>query len=99
MQADIAVNADLMKSIFPFSGLSNDANILVFTNLDSGNISYKLIQHLGNAKVIGPFLMGLRRPAHVLQRTCKVEEIVHTAALTALQVQANKTRKESLKSI
>ena len=99
MQADIAVNADLMKSIFPFSGLSNDANILVFPNLDSGNISYKLIQHLGNAKVIGPFLMGLRRPAHVLQRTCKVEEIVHTAALTALQVQANKTRKESLKSI
>jgi malate dehydrogenase (oxaloacetate-decarboxylating)(NADP+) len=58
--------------------------------LDAGNISYKLVQQLGGAEVIGPFLMGIRRPANVLQRTCTVDDIVNTVALTALEAQAMK---------
>lgn len=96
MQADIAVNPDIMKAIFPVSELTDAANILVFPNLDAGNIAYKLLQNLTNAVVIGPFLMGARKPAHVLQRTCKVEEIVNTAALTALQVHAVQNQKRKL---
>ena len=94
LQADIATNPDLMQSIFPFSDIKKAANILVFPNLDAGNIAYKLLQSLGKATVIGPFLLGVRKPAHVLQRTCKVEEIVHTAALTALQVHTLRKQKQ-----
>ena len=88
MQADTAVNPEIVERIFPFCEVKNGANILVFPNLDSGNISYKLVQQLGGAEVIGPFLMGVQKPANVLQRTCTVEDIVNTVALTALQAQA-----------
>jgi len=88
IQADAAVNSVIMSRIFPFSDLKTGANILLFPNLDAGNISYKLVQQLGGAVVLGPFLMGVRRPANVLQRTCTVDEIVNVVALTALQVQA-----------
>jgi malate dehydrogenase (oxaloacetate-decarboxylating)(NADP+) len=90
MQADTAVNPDIVERIFPFCEVKNGANILIFPNLDAGNISYKLVQQLGGAEVIGPFLMGIRRPANVLQRTCTVDDIVNTVALTALQAQALK---------
>jgi len=90
MQADTAVNPDIVERIFPFCDIKNGANILVFPNLDAGNISYKLVQQLGGAEVIGPFLMGVKRPANVLQRTCTVEDIVNTAAMTALEAQAIK---------
>lgn len=96
MQADVAISSAIRDRIFPVSELTKEANILVFPNLDSGNIAYKLLQTLGKAIVIGPFLMGVRRPAHVLQRTCKVEEIVNTAALTALQVHALKNQKQKM---
>lgn len=88
MQADTAVNPDIVKRIFPFCEIKNGANILVFPNLDSGNISYKLVQQLGGAEVIGPFLLGIKRPANVLQRTCTVDDICNTIALTALESQA-----------
>jgi malate dehydrogenase (oxaloacetate-decarboxylating)(NADP+) len=88
MQADTAVNPDIVERIFPFCEVKNGANILIFPNLDAGNISYKLVQQLGGAEVIGPFLMGVKRPANVLQRTCTVDDIVNTVALTALQAQA-----------
>jgi malate dehydrogenase (oxaloacetate-decarboxylating)(NADP+) len=96
MQADVAISSAIRDRIFPVSELTKEANILVFPNLDAGNIAYKLLQTLGKAIVIGPFLMGVRRPAHVLQRTCKVEEIVNTAALTALQVHAFKNQKQKM---
>ncbi|RYZ74164.1 MAG: NADP-dependent malic enzyme, partial [Proteobacteria bacterium] len=76
----------------------NGANILVFPNLDSGNISYKLVQQLGGAEVIGPFLMGVKKPANVLQRTCTVEDIVNTTAMTALQAQAMSEMGSSVKA-
>lgn len=88
MQADTAVNPEIVERIFPFCEIKNGANILVFPNLDAGNIGYKLVQQLGKGEVIGPFLLGIKRPANVLQRTCTVEDIVNTVALTALQAQA-----------
>ena len=88
MQADTAVSSEIVDRIFPFCDIKGGANILIFPNLDAGNISYKLVQQLGGAEVVGPFLMGIKKPANVLQRTCGVEDIVNTTAFTALQAQA-----------
>lgn len=90
MQADTAVNPDIMESIFPFCKIKNGANILVFPNLESGNISYKLLQQLGGGEVLGPFVMGLRRPANIVPRASTVEEIYNSIAMTALQALAAK---------
>ncbi len=87
MQADTAVDPTIIHEQFDFSELKKGANILIFPDLNSGNIAYKLLQRLGHAEVIGPFLMGLRKPAHTLQRSCSVNDIVNTVALTALQTQ------------
>lgn len=87
VQADAAVNPSIIERIFPFSTLKGGANILVFPNLESANISYKLLQQLGKIEVIGPFLMGVRRSANVLQRTTTVEGIIHSVVLTTLQAQ------------
>lgn len=97
MQADTAVNPEIVERIFSFCEVKNGANILIFPNLDAGNISYKLVQQLGGAEVIGPFLMGIKRPANVLQRTCTVDDIVNTTALTALQAQALKEMASTVK--
>ncbi len=96
MQADTAVNPDIVERIFPFCEVKNGANILIFPNLDAGNISYKLVQQLGGAEVIGPFLMGIKRPANVLQRTCTVDDIINTVALTALEAQALKEKASTM---
>lgn len=88
IQADTAVNPDIVSRIFPFSSLKHGANILLFPNLESANISYKLLQQLGKAEVLGPFLAGVRGAANVLQRTTTVDGIVHTAVLTSLEAQA-----------
>jgi malate dehydrogenase (oxaloacetate-decarboxylating)(NADP+) len=95
VQADAAVNPEIMERIFPFSHIKNGANVLIFPNLDSGNIAYKLVQQLGGGEVIGPFLLGVKRPANVLQRTCTVDDIVNTTVLTALQAQAYKEQDAS----
>lgn len=88
MQADTAVNPDIVERIFPFCDIKGGANILLFPNLDAGNIAYKLVQQLGGGEVLGPFLMGVKKPANVLQRTCTVDDIVNTIVLTALEAQA-----------
>ncbi len=88
MQADTAVNPEIVKRIFPFCEIKDGANILVFPNLDSGNISYKLVQQLGDCEVIGPFLMGVNKPAHVVQRTSVVDDIFNTVVLSCLHFQA-----------
>ena len=90
MQADTAINPTIVERIFPFCEIKGGANVLVFPNLDASNIAYKLVQQLGNAEVLGPFLMGVRKPANVLQRTCTVDDIVNTIVLTALESQAYK---------
>ncbi len=87
VMADTAVNAELAKTLFPFSRLQGDANILIFPDLASGNIAYKLLQHLGGAEVVGPILMGLNKPIHVLQAGCSVNEIVHMTAVAVVDAQ------------
>lgn len=87
MQADTAVNNDIMERLFPFSELKGGANILVFPNLEASNIAYKLIQQIGKVEVIGPFLNGVRRSANVLQRTTTVDGIVNSVVFTALEAQ------------
>jgi malate dehydrogenase (oxaloacetate-decarboxylating)(NADP+) len=87
MQADTAVNPDIMERLFPFSELKGAANILIFPNLEASNIAYKLIQQIGKVEVIGPFLMGVRRSANVLQRTTTVDGIVNSVVFTALEAQ------------
>ena len=88
MQADTAVSSEIVERIFPFCEIKDGANILVFPNLDAGNISYKLVQQLGHGEVIGPFLMGVNRPAHVVQRTSVVDDIFNSIVLTSLHHQA-----------
>jgi malate dehydrogenase (oxaloacetate-decarboxylating)(NADP+) len=87
IQADAAVNADIQNNLFPFSQLKGSANILIFPNLESSNISYKLLQQLGQVEVVGPFLLGVRRAANVLQKTTTEATIFNTVALTALEAQ------------
>jgi len=87
MQADTAVNDEIQHRIFPFSELQGEANILIFPNLESSNISYKLLQQLGKVEVLGPFLLGVRRAANVLQRTTTVDTIFSSVVLTALESQ------------
>ena len=87
MQADTAVNPEIADRIFPFCEIKKGANVLIFPNLESGNIGYKLLQQLGGGEVLGPFVMGLKRPANILARAASVEEIVNTIAMTALQAQ------------
>ncbi len=87
MQADTAVNSEILERIFPFSELKDGANILIFPNLESSNIAYKLLQQLGKGEVIGPFLLGVKKSANVLQRTTTVDSIVNSVVLTALESQ------------
>ncbi|MEY5068719.1 MAG: hypothetical protein RLZ47_581 [Bacteroidota bacterium] len=89
MQANFAMNADLMKDNFPFSTLnSQPANTLVFPNLESGNIAYKLIQELGEAEAIGPILLGLNKPVHILQLGSSVREIVNMVTIAVVDAQS-----------
>ena len=85
MQADTAIDEDIVTHVFPFCEIKGGANILIFPNLESGNIAYKLLQQLGGGEVLGPFVMGLRRPANIVARASSVEDIYNTIAVTVLQ--------------
>ncbi len=87
MQADTAVTPGILERTYPFSTLKGVANVLIFPNLEAGNIAYKLLKQLGDAEIIGPILMGLSKPVHVLQRDCEVNDIVHMAAIAVVEAQ------------
>ncbi len=88
MQANIAVNKELQKENYPFSELAEEgANTLIFPGLASGNISYKLLQEVGQNEAIGPILMGMRKPVHVLQMGSSVREIVNMVAIAVVEAQ------------
>jgi malate dehydrogenase (oxaloacetate-decarboxylating)(NADP+) len=87
MQADTAVVPQIIDETYPFSTLKGGANVLVFPNLEAGNIAYKLLQRIGGAECIGPLLTGLSRPIHVLQRGSEVNDIVHVAAVAVVDSQ------------
>ncbi len=89
MQADTAVNPAKMAESFPLSRMQGEANVLVFPDLQSGNIAYKLLRHLGRAETIGPVLMGMRKPVHVLQRGDDVEDIVRMIAICVVDAQGS----------
>ena len=86
MQADTAVVPELLEGI-TFSKLKTPANILIFPDLNSGNICYKLLRRLGGAEAIGPILMGMNKPVHVLQRGDDVSDIVNMAAIAVVDAQ------------
>jgi malate dehydrogenase (oxaloacetate-decarboxylating)(NADP+) len=91
MQANFALNNDLLKEQFPFSDLvDKKVNTLIFPNLATGNIAYKLIQEMGNAEAIGPILIGMKKPVHILQLGSSVREIVNMITIAVVDAQAKK---------
>jgi len=89
MQSDTAVVTEILQKSFPFASLKSAANILIFPDLNSGNICYKLLHHLGGAEAIGPILMGMNKPVHVLQRGDDVADIVNMAAIAVVDAQTS----------
>ncbi|HTT63436.1 MAG TPA: phosphate acyltransferase, partial [Bryobacteraceae bacterium] len=87
MQADTAVVPEIIEQTYPFSTLKGGANVLIFPNLEAGNVAYKLLARIGGAEPIGPILMGLSRPVHVLQRGAEVNDIVNIAAIAVVDAQ------------
>lgn len=89
VQANFAINNELLKENFPFSALANaPANTLIFPNLETGNIAYKLLQELGGAEAVGPILLGLNKPVHIVQLGSSVREIVNMVTIAVVDAQA-----------
>lgn len=97
MQADVATNTDIMRTLFDFCSLDKAADVLIFPDLNSANISYKLLSQLGGATPIGPILLPLKHAINIVQRTSTVDEIVNMSHLTALisqEIKAHKLAKQ-----
>ncbi len=92
MQADSAVVPEIIEKDFPFCNFKGNANVLIFPDLNSGNITYKLMARIGEATVVGPILMGMRKPVHVLQRGATVDDITNMTAIAV--VEANNQKKK-----
>jgi len=88
MQADSALDERILGDSYPFSALKEPANVLIFPNLSAGNIAYKLLHKLGGATAIGPILIGMRHPVHVLEHGADVQEIVNMAAVAVIDAQS-----------
>ncbi len=86
MQANVALDPN-DRARYPFSDLKGAANVLVFPNLDAGNAAYKLLAVAGGADIVGPMLLGMRKPVNVLQQGASVDAIVHMTAITVVQAQ------------
>jgi len=87
MQADTAVFEQILQESYPWSRLKQPANVLIFPELQSANIAYKLIWRLAGAEAIGPVLLGMAKPVHVLQNGLEVTEIVNMTALCVVDAQ------------
>ncbi len=89
MQADTAVVPHIIEEEFPFCDVKGGANVLIFPDLASGNIAYKLMSRLTDATVIGPILMGVKKPVHVLQRGATVDDIINMTAIAVVEARSN----------
>jgi malate dehydrogenase (oxaloacetate-decarboxylating)(NADP+) len=90
MQANFALNKEIRMKKFPFSKLAgHDVNTLIFPNLDSGNIAYKMMQEIGGAEVIGPIVMGMNKPVHILQMESSVREIIYMTSIAVVDAQCS----------
>ena len=93
MNADLAVEPEIVKDNYPFSALRESANVLIFPDLQSGNITYKLLQRLGGAAAIGPILMGMKKPVHLLQvGSSEVNDVVNMTAIAVVDAQEPQRR-------
>ena len=91
LQADFALNAEMRNDKFPFTKLQKKkVNGLIYPNLEAANISYKLIKELGMAESIGPIIMGLNMPAHLIQLGASVDEIVNMVCIAVVDAQGRK---------
>ena len=94
IQSDFALNRDMLKNRFPFSILNGrKVNTLIFPNLDSANITYKIIKELDRSVSVGPILIGLNKPIHILQLGASVDEIVNMAAVSVIDANQRKIKK------
>jgi malate dehydrogenase (oxaloacetate-decarboxylating)(NADP+) len=92
MQADTAVVEQLLTRNYPFNRLHGAANVLIFPDLNAANICYKLLGRLGGAQSIGPILVGMAAPIHILERDSDVDDIVNMAVIAAVDAQERKRR-------
>ena len=90
MQADTAVDLRVLQGRYPFSTLRGEANVLIFPNLSAGNTAYKLLSRLGGATAIGPILVGMNRPVHVLEQGADVQDIVNMTAVAVMDAQGRR---------
>lgn len=89
IQANVAFDTDIQQQVFPFSALAKEgANTLIFPNLASGNIAYKLLMEIGGAESIGPILLGMKKPVHVLQLGSSIRDIINMAAIAVVDAQS-----------
>jgi malate dehydrogenase (oxaloacetate-decarboxylating)(NADP+) len=100
LQTDFALNNEMLQDMFPFSKLAGKkVNTLIFPNLDSANITYKLLKELNKADNIGPIMMGLKKPAHILQLDASVDEIVNMTAIAVIDAQKKQKREQLSKGL
>jgi malate dehydrogenase (oxaloacetate-decarboxylating)(NADP+) len=92
MQANTAVNPEILVGTYPFSKLKEKANVLIFPDLNSGNIAYKLMDELGGATAVGPILMGMNKAVHALQRGDSVDKIVNLTAIAVMDAQEHENK-------
>ena len=98
LQTDFALNAKMLQDIFPFSKLAGrKVNTLIFPNLDAANITYKLLKELNKSESIGPIMMGMAKPVHILQLGASVDEIVNMTAIAVIDAQEREKRQQKAK--
>lgn len=99
LQTDFALNSEMLQATFPFSKLAGKkVNTLIFPNLDAANITYKLLKELNKSESIGPIMLGMRKPVHILQLDASVDEIVNMTAIAVIDAQQKEKKEQELKA-